>query len=148
VSGCDGAVVCAAGSCTPPTAQNLNVQPQNSTLLVGVNRISIALLNGQATPVTAANVSVNIVAANGTSLGTRPLEDIAPVYGGVPVYVGIASFPSAGQYDYLVKGTDSAGNPVIGNAFVTVVTKGSELAVGMTVPAVQQKVVTDAGVTL
>jgi hypothetical protein len=148
VSGCGGAVVCAAAGCTAPPAQALNVQPQNSTLLVGVNRISIAILNGQATPVTAANVSVDIVGPGGASLGTRPLEDIAPVYGGVPVYVGLADFPSAGQYDYLVKGTNSAGAAISGNAFVNVITKGPELAVGMTVPAVQQKVVTEPGVPL
>ncbi len=148
VTGCGGETVCAAGGCTAPPVQPLNVQPQNTTLLVGVNRISIALLDGRATPVTAANVSVDIVAANGTSLGNRPLEDIASVYGGVPVYVGIANFPSAGQYDYLVKGTNGAGESIGGNAFVTVAAKGPELAVGMTVPAVQQKVVTDTGVTL
>ncbi len=70
------------------------------------------------------------------------------MYGGVPVYVGIADFPSAGQYDYVVKGTNAAGAPINGNAFVTVTTTGPELAVGMTVPAVSQKVVTDPGVTL
>ena len=144
-----GATACAAGSCAAsPPSGTLNVQPQNSTLLVGVNRISIAILNGQSTPVIAANVSVDIVGPSGTSVGTRPLEDIAPVYGGVPVYVGIADFPSAGQYDYVVKGTNSAGAPINGNAFVTVMTTGPELAVGMTVPAVSQKVVTDPGVTL
>jgi hypothetical protein len=146
VTGCGGGTeVCAAGGCG--SALVLNVQPQNSTLLVGVNRISIALLNGQATPVTAASVSVKIVGPSGT-VGTRPLEDIAPVYGGVPVYVGIADFPSAGQYDYLVNGTDSTGRLVTGNAYVSVVARGPELAVGMTVPAVQQKVVTQPGVTL
>jgi hypothetical protein len=148
VSGCGGGTeVCAAAGCAQ-AALVLNVQPQNSTLLVGVNRISIALLNGQSTPVTAANVSVKIVGPSGTTIGTRPLEDIAPVYGGVPVYVGLADFPSAGQYDYVVSGTDSAGRPVTGNAFVPVITKGPELAVGMMVPAVQQQVVTGAGVTL
>jgi hypothetical protein len=148
VSGCGGgSEVCVAAGCGQ-RAVMLNVQPQNSTLLVGVNRISIALLNGQATPVTAANVSVKIVGPSSSTVGTRPLENIALVYGGVPVYVGIADFPSAGQYDYLVNGTDSTGTPVTGNAYVRVVAKGPELAVGMTVPPVRQKVVTDPGVTL
>jgi hypothetical protein len=141
-----GATVCAAQSCAPLVV--LNVSPQNSTLLVGVNRISIALLNGQSTPVTAAHVSVDIKGPSGTSLGTRPLQNIAAVYGEVPVYVGIADFPAAGQYDYVVHGTDSSGNSVTGNAFVSVIAKGPELAVGMPVPAVQQKVVTDPGVSL
>jgi hypothetical protein len=148
VSACNAPLTCAAAGCTAPPVQQLNVQPQNSTLLVGVNRISIAILDGRATPVTAANVSVDIVGPNGASVGVRQLEDIAPVYGGVPVYVGLADFPAAGQYDYLVKGTDSGGRSISGNAFVNVATKGPELAVGMPVPPVQQEVVTDPGVTL
>ncbi len=145
-----GEMACAAGtqSCTGPATAGLNVQPQNSTLLVGVNRISIALLNGQATPVTAAHVTVQITGPGGASLGTRPLEDIASVYGGIPVYVGIADFPTAGQYEYVVQGIDSAGRLTGGNAFVTVAATGAELPVGATVPAAQQKVVTDSGVTL
>ena len=147
ISGCGAGVeVCAAGNCARQLV--LNVQPQNSTLLVGVNRISIALLNGQSTPVVAANVSVKIVGPSGTTASPRPLEDIAPVYGGIPVYVGLANFPSPGQYDYLVNGTDSSGELVTGNAFVTVVAKGPELSVGMPVPALHQEVVTDPGVSL
>ena len=146
--GCGGTETCAAAGCTAPAAQPLNVQPQNSTLLVGVNRISIALLDGRATPVTAANVSVEIRGPSGASIGVRPLENIASVYGGIPVYVGIANFPSAGQYDYVVTGTSSGGSPVSGNAFVTVASTGPELAVGMRVPNMAQKVVTDPGVTL
>ncbi len=149
VSGCGGGVeVCAAGNCAPSPGGTLNVQPQNSTLLVGINRISIALLNGQSTPVTAGNVSVNIVGPAGASVGTRPLENIAPIYGGIPVYVGIASFPTAGRYDYLVSGKDAGGASISGNAFVNVVAQGPELAVGMSVPPVSQRVVTQPGVTL
>ncbi len=148
LAGCGGGVeVCAAGGCAQK-AVVLNVQPQNSTLLVGVNRISIALLNGQATPVVAAKISVRIVGPDGATVGSTPLEDIAAVYGGIPVYVGIADFPSAGRYEYLVDGTDSTGRPVTGNAFFAVATTGPELAVGATVPLVRQKVVTDAGVSL
>ena len=146
VSGCASATLCAGSGCAP--GYTLNVQPQNSTLLTGVNRISIALLNGQSTPVSEARVSVRIVGPGGVTAQTRPLENIATAYGGIPVYVGIASFPVAGQYDYLVSGTDSAGRPVNGNAFVTVATSGPELAVGAHVPAVAQKVLTDPGVTL
>jgi hypothetical protein len=147
-AGC-GAVACAAASnsCTP-AAENLNVQPQNSTLLVGVNRISIALLDGQSSPVKAGNVSVNILDPGGASIGVRPLQDIAAVYGDIPVYVGIANFPSAGQYDYVVKGTSASGGPLSGHAFVTVATSGPEVPVGMPVPALHQAVLTDPGVTI
>jgi hypothetical protein len=131
-----------------PSPENLNVQPQNSTLLVGVNRISIALLDGHANPVTAGHVSVNILDAAGASAGSRPLQDIAPVYGEIPVYVGIADFPRAGQYDFVVSGTSSSGGSITGHAFVTVATAGPELAVGQHVPALHQAVLTDPGVTI
>jgi hypothetical protein len=132
----------------PPALENLNVQPQNSTLLVGVNRISIALLDGHANPVTAGHVSVNIRDAAGASAGSRPLQDIAAVYGEIPVYVGIADFPKAGQYDYVVSGTSSSGGSITGHAFVTVAASGPELAVGQHVPALRQALLTDPGVTI
>ena len=131
-----------------PALENLNVQPQNSALLVGVNRISIALLDGHANPVTAGHVSVNILDAAGASAGSRPLQDIAAVYGEIPVYVGIADFPKAGQYDFVVSGTSSSGSSITGHAFVTVAASGPELAVGQHVPALHQAVLTDPGVTI
>jgi hypothetical protein len=131
-----------------PALENLNVQPQNSTLLVGVNRISIALLDGHSNPVTAGHVSVNILDAAGASAESRPLQDIAPVYGEIPVYVGIADFPKAGQYDFVVSGTSSSGSSITGHAFVTVAASGPELAVGQHVPALHQAVLTDPGVTI
>jgi hypothetical protein len=147
VAGC-GQVACAgSGAGCAPAAENLNVQPQNSTLLVGVNRISIALLDGRSNPVTAGNVSVDILDPRGVSIAVRPLEDIAPVYGDVPVYVGTAAFPGAGQYDFVVSGTASGGH-INGHAFVTVAVSGPELAVGARVPSLHQAVVTDPGVTL
>ena len=130
------------------TAENLNVQPQNSTLLVGVNRISIALLDAHANPVTAGNVTVDLRDPAGTSIATRPLQDIAAVYGQIPVYVGIADFPTAGQYDYVVTGTAASGVAIRGHAFVTVARSGPELAVGAHVPALHQAVLTDPGVTI
>jgi hypothetical protein len=148
VAGC-GAVACAAtGTTCAPPPENLSVQPQNSTLLVGVNRISIALLDGRSNPVKAGRVSVDILDPRGQSIGVRPLQDIAAVYGNIPVYVGIAAFPSAGQYDYVVSGTSASGAAITGHAFVTVATTGPEVAVGAHVPALHQAVLTDPGVTL
>ncbi len=147
LAGC-GQVACAAngGSCAP-AAESLNVQPQNSTLLVGVNRVSIALLDTKNNPVAAHGVSMDIVNPSGQSIGRRPLENIAAVYGGIPVYVGIAQFPVAGQYEFVVSAT-GAGGAVNGHAFVSVATSGPELAVGAHVPALSQAVVTDPGVTI
>jgi hypothetical protein len=144
-----GAVACAAAGagCAQP-AENLNVQPQNSTLLTGVNRISIALLDGQSNPVKAGKVSVDILDPHGQSIGARPMQDIAAAYGNIPIYVGIAAFPSAGQYDYVVSGTSASGAAITGHAFVTVATSGPEVTVGAHVPALHQAVLTDPGVTL
>ena len=142
----NGAIACANPS-APCQPENLNVQPQNSHLLVGVNRISVALLDSNNDPVSATDVSVQVVDASGRVIETRPLENIAAVYGGIPVLVGTASFPSAGQYDYVVTGTGRNG-PVRGHGYVTVASSGPELAVGQHVPYVSQKVVTDPGVTL
>jgi hypothetical protein len=147
LAGC-GQVVCAAGAgnCAPP-AESLNVQPQNSTLLVGVNRVSIALLDTTNNPVAARGVSLDILGPAGQSIGHRPMENIAAVYGSIPIYVGIAQFPAAGQYEFVVTGT-TAGGAVNGHAFVTVARSGPELAVGTHVPALRQAVVTDPGVTI
>jgi hypothetical protein len=152
VTGCGSDAVCPAGgtSCqTPaPTAENLNVQPQNSTLLVGINRISIALLDARSNPVSASHVTVQILEPGGRQVAVRPLENIAAVYGGIPIYVGTAQFPAAGQYDFVVHGDASGGGAVNGHAFVNVAAKGAELAVGTAVPALHQAVLTDPGVTI
>jgi hypothetical protein len=148
-AGCGGnaPVTCAAAGCAAPVQENLNVQPQNSTLLVGVNRVSVALLDGRQSPVAATGVSVDILNPAGQSIGTRPLQNISAVYGGIPVYVGIAQFPTAGQYEFVVTG-HGAGGTVDGHAFVTVASSGPEIAVGAHVPALHQAVLTDPGVTL
>ncbi|MEO8899574.1 MAG: hypothetical protein ABI352_04290 [Candidatus Dormibacter sp.] len=138
---------CAAAGCTAPAQENLNVQPQNSTLVVGVNRVSIALLDNKQSPVAATGVSINIIDPAGQSIGSRPLDNIAAVYGGIPVYVGIAKFPTAGQYEFVVTGHGAAG-AVDGHAFVTVASSGPEVAVGAHVPALHQAVLTDPGVTI
>jgi hypothetical protein len=150
LAGCGGQNVCAAASCSgAPAAENLNVQPQNSTLLVGVNRISIALLDGQSNPVAASDVSVQILDPQGQQVSVRPLENISAAYGGIPIYVGTAQFPTAGQYDYVVHGYTTAAHAAVdGHAFVAVATSGTELAVGTHVPALHQAVLTDPGVTV
>jgi hypothetical protein len=140
-------VACAAAACTPQAQENLNVQPQNSTLLVGVNRVSIALLDGKQSPVAASGVNITILNPAGQSIATRPLDSIAAVYGGIPIYVGIATFPTAGQYEFLVTGRGGSG-PIAGHAFVTVASTGPEIAVGAHVPALHQAVLTDPGVTI
>jgi hypothetical protein len=140
-----------SGPATAAASQaNLFVAPQNSTLLVGTNRISVALLtnDSQKNPVSAQAVSVDIIDARGKTIATRPLENISSVYGGIPIYVGIAQFPSAGQYNLVVRGT--ANNAAVaGNGFVTVASSGPEAPVGSRVPVPsRQAVLTDPDVTI
>ena len=150
-------VGCAAGlaACGAPQTgtvqnanENLSVSPQNTTLLKGVNRISIALLDTQQTPVAATGVTVKIVNAAGTVVETRPMSNIGPEYNGIPVLVGVATFPDVGQYEYLVQGTGTGGKPLFGHAYVTVRAGGPEVAVGAHVPLVSQAILGDPGITI
>lgn len=129
-------------------SENLSVSPQNTTLLVGIDRISIALLDTQQNPVSATGVTVQIVDPGGTTVATRPLQNIGAEYGGIPVYVGIAKFPDVGQFEYLVHATGRGGAALTGHAYVTVHATGPEVHVGQQVPRVQQAILGDPGVTL
>src|SRR5207302_5733248 len=109
------------GTSQPPAsqAQEVMVVPQNSSLTVGVNRVSIALLDAQRNPVNASGVSVQLLAASGRTIGTRPLDNVAAQYGGIPVYIGVLRFPDVGQFQFVVRGS-AGGTTVSGKAFVTV----------------------------
>ncbi len=151
VAGCGGSTCPTGGNgCqAAATTTALNVQPQNSTLVVGINRISIALLDGRSNPVAATNVTAQVIDRHGRLDEVRPLENISPVYGGIPIYVGTAKFASPGQYEYVVHGSAAGSHDAVGgHAYVTVATSGPELAVGARVPPINQAVVTAPGVTL
>jgi hypothetical protein len=137
-----------ASGATGSGGQDLSVSPQNTTLLTGINRISVALLDAQRNPVSATGVSMQIVNATGHVVATRPLQNIGPVYGGIPVYVGVASFPDVGQYQYVVTGTTGSGRPVSGAAYVTVSVSDPAVAVGKPAPQVHQAILGDPGVTI
>ena len=142
-------VLAACGSSSPgPGDDNISVSPQNTTLLVGVNRVSIALLDQQQNPVRAGGVRMQVVDARGVNVATVSMHSIGPEYGGIPVYVGLARFPDVGEYQYLVTATGSGDQRLNGHAFVTVVLKGSSVPVGAAAPALHQPVLGDAGVTL
>src|SRR5471032_1446969 len=64
----------ATGAANTPGAVPLNVQIQNSRLLLGVNRISIALFTGKASPVQGASAQTDIDGPDGRVTETRPLE--------------------------------------------------------------------------
>jgi hypothetical protein len=128
--------------------ESLSVSPVNTTFVVGGNRISIALLDSQRNPVHASDVAARVRSPAGRLLSSITLHDIAPEYGDIPVYVGVATFRDAGQYELLVTARGDRGRALTGHAFITVSVKTPNIALGEHVPLVHQPVLGDAGVTL
>src|SRR6202165_5465700 len=145
--GCIALTAC-GGATDSGSAENLSVSPQNTSLVVGVNRLSLALLDQQQNPVHANGVSLRVLNNNGATVGTAALTNIGPEYGGIPVYTGVTKFPDVGQYEFIVSGSRSDGQPVLGHAYVTVAVSGIGVAVGAHVPPVSQAVLGVPGVTL
>jgi hypothetical protein len=77
----------------------------------------------------------------------RPLKDIGPEYGGIPVYTGTASFPSIGVYKLLVSATLPGGGSGAGTIGVKVTATGPGLPIGAKAPPVKQPIV-GPGVTV
>jgi hypothetical protein len=123
------------------------VSPQNTSLTVGVNRVSVALLDAHRNPVSASDVTLQLRNASGQVLETRPLSNVGPQYGGIPVYLGLVRFPDVGQFQFVVSGSRN-DRSVSGHAYVTVALKGPEVAVGSRPPAVSQAILGDPGVTI
>ncbi len=146
--GCSAVAACGGSTSGGGSDENLSVSPQNTSFVVGLNRISVALLDQQQNPVHAMGVSVRVLNSNGAAVGTAALKNIGPEYGGIPVYVGVTKFPDVGQYEFIVSGSRSDGQPVLGHAYVTVVVTGVGIAVGAHVPPVSQAVLGVPGVTL
>jgi hypothetical protein len=144
------AVLCAAcgdaatGQAGP--AADLVVAPQNSTLLVGVNRISVALVDQRQQPVNGARVTLDIV-SGGTTLATRPLQWIGPTYANKPVYNGTARFPHSGAYTLVAHATLADGSTRTGRVDVSATTHSPELPVSFKAPTVAQRILTDPNTT-
>src|SRR3984893_10499637 len=135
--GCIAVAACGGTTSDAGSNENLSVSPQNSSFVVGVNRISVALLDQQQNPVHAMGVSIRVLNNNGAAVGAAALTNIGPEYGGIPVYTGVTKFPDVGQYEFIVSGSRSDGQPVLGHAYVTVVVTGVGIAVGAHVPPVR-----------
>ena len=129
---CAVAADCDSGS-SSSNAKTLMLEPQNTSLLVGVNRISLALLDDKRRPVPAAKATLDVVGSSG-AFETRPLENIGPEYGGIPIYVTHANLPQQGNYQFVVHATLKDGSPAQGQAYVTVVKQGKEVPVGAKAP--------------
>lgn len=140
---------CGGGTANPSStgSDQVMVEPQNSSLTVGVNRVSVALLDANRNPLAMSDVSLQLRNAAGRTLEQRSLTNVAAQYGGIPVYIGVASFPDVGQYQFIVRGKHG-GAEVSGHAFVTVQLHSQEVMVGAPAPAVKQPVLGDPGVTI
>lgn len=125
----------------------LQIEPTISELLTGIDRMGLALLDATGRPVTGAQVSMEVQGLGGVD-EHRPLKDIGPEYGGIPVYTGTASFPQVGVYKLLVSATLPGGRSGTGTIAVRVTDTGPGLAIGAKAPAVKQPIVGDPGVTV
>jgi hypothetical protein len=128
----------------------LTVSPQNSEYLIGINRVSLALFDHIRHPVSGARASLDVhgSVSGGVTLETRPLEDIGPQYGGIPIYVTTAKFPEVGSYKFVVRAALADGSSISGEAIVNVTNKSREFPVGYTVPPLRQPITGDPGVTI
>jgi len=135
----------------PPQAGSINVFPQNTALLVGVNRLSMALLDAHKQPILGAQATVDILDGSNV-VETRQLAWIGDNYGPIPVYVGLARFAHTGDYRFLVHVTLSDGRQDSGLAVATVSDKAAELPVGHKVTEVKsdlrQQILGDPGVKI
>ena len=121
----------------------LTVSPQNSTLLVGENRLGIALTQGKKAVLDAA---ATLTVQNGsTTVETARLEFAGHEYKDIPYYLTAVSFPRQGVYHLAVTATLSGGGSAQGGADVLVTTKSPELPVGFKIPALAQPIAGDAG---
>ncbi|TMC49428.1 MAG: thioredoxin family protein [Chloroflexi bacterium] len=127
----------------------LVVEAQNSMLLVGLDRVGVALFSSDRKAVNGATgVTLTIDGPGAAVPEQRPLEYIGPEYGSIPVYLGTARFPAAGRYRYVIDATLPGGVHATGQANVDVTTKSPSLPVGFQVPAARQHILGEPGVTL
>lgn len=124
-------------------ARQLTVAPQNSTLLVGENRLGIALTQGKQ-PVLDANATVAVRSGNRT-VETVKLEFAGHEYKDIPYYLTAVSFPQQGVYHLTVDATLSNGQSASGAVDVLVTTHSPEPPVGFKMPPLKQPIATDAG---
>jgi hypothetical protein len=140
-----------SSSSADQTTGDLIISPQNSDVVVGVDRLGIAILTKDKKPVDGATATLQIQGANGT-FETRPLEWIGKGYGTIPVYLATARLPQTGQYRFVVEATLADGTRDSGSAMVNVSDKSAELPVGYNLRQVKadlhQPILGDPGVTI
>ncbi len=135
---------------SPPAAggaTSLTVDPTITELLTGTDRMGLALFDQSNRPVEGAQATLEVTGIGGVD-EHRPLTDIGPEYGGIPVYTGTAEFPQVGVYRLLVTATLPGGKTATGKVSVRVTQTGAGLPVGAHAPAVSQPILGDPGVTI
>lgn len=140
------AAACGGGSATSTgsggTAPvNLTVTPQNSTLLVGENRLGIALGAGKQ-PVLGATATVTVQSGSST-IETEKLEFAGHEYKDIPYYLGAVAFPHQGVYTLRINATLRSGQAAQGVVNVIVTTHSPEPPIGFHMPALHQPTTTD-----
>lgn len=142
------ATACGAGGgatsgngATSTASTQLKVEPQNSTLLVGENRLGVALTQG-GKPVLDAVATVE-VQSGGRTLETEKLEFAGHEYHDIPYYLSAVSFPGHGAYHLVVKAILSNGVPAGGAIDVQVTTQSPEPPIGFKMPPLKQPVAAD-----
>ena len=138
-----GSAAGAGGSANTAATHRLTVAPQNSTLLVGENRLGIALTQGKQA-VLGANGTVTVRSGNST-VETETLEFAGHEYKDIPYYLAAVSFPQQGVYHLTVDATLSNGQPASGTVDVLVTTHSPEPPVGFKMPALKQPIAGDVG---
>jgi hypothetical protein len=139
LSACGGS----SGGGATPAAAALTVAPQNTTLLVGENRLGLALTEGKK-PVLDAKASVTVVSGS-TTVETVRVEFAGKEYRDIPYYLGAVSFPQQGLYHLVVHATLADGRQGSGSSDVLVTTHATELPIGFKVPALKQPIASDVG---
>lgn len=143
-----GAVSTAPSAAAVPGDDSLQVSPQNSELVLGVNRVGFAVLDAAGKPVLHATLAVDVQPRGGPAFEHLTAQFIGPEYGDIPVYLATATFPSVGEVMFVVHATLADGSAHTGHAFQNVQNTSHELPVGHAVSEagnLRQKVAADVG---
>jgi hypothetical protein len=124
-------------------AAQITVTPQNSTLLVGENRLGIALSQGKQGVLDA--VATVAVQSGSKTVETEKLEFAGHEYKDIPYYLTAVSFPQQGTYALVVDATLRNGQAAHGTANVLVTIHSPEPPIGFNMPPLRQPVAADAG---
>jgi hypothetical protein len=120
----------------------LQIYPQNDSLVVGVNRLGVALLDNNKQGILGAKMSIDVV-GDGGRFETVQMEYIGNQYANIPVYLGAVRFPRAGNFKLQASIIANRAS-YSSQATATVLAKSVEVNTGDNVPSVTQAICKDA----